>query len=431
MSEKKDQSRIGGGSPVSAPVADFSATPLSGQLPLTVNFTDTSTNTPTSWQWSINGTPVATTQNLEYIFTEAGNYTVSLIATNAGGGDTETKENYITVTEEEEPVIAPVANFSASPLSGQLPLTVNFTDTSTNTPTSWQWSINGTPVATTQNLEYIFTEAGNYTVSLIATNAGGGDTETKENYITVTEEEEPGSETLYANKAAAVADGCYVYYPAEESSGFYTEDIINSKTLTATNVSRQAGMVENSNYSLYHGYDSILVTNPENSHSYSTNKITCAFVLKRIASPLWQVITAFEKGLTTSSRLWLDANTGNIELTYNNDLAPQNLKFTADAVLSVADVNCFIMFDIDIVSKTAHFYKDGAEVTLTKSVDTGTPAQLGDDVLFGVGRRISNDDYKFSGCIDEIAVWKDKVISELAFTPAEHYNSGNGKLLFV
>jgi len=33
----------------------------------------------------------------------------------------------------------PVANFTGTPTSGTAPLTVNFTDQSTNTPTSWQW----------------------------------------------------------------------------------------------------------------------------------------------------------------------------------------------------------------------------------------------------------------------------------------------------
>ncbi|MBW2174172.1 MAG: PKD domain-containing protein [Deltaproteobacteria bacterium] len=33
------------------PVADFSGTPTSGDKPLSVDFTDLSTETPTSWSW--------------------------------------------------------------------------------------------------------------------------------------------------------------------------------------------------------------------------------------------------------------------------------------------------------------------------------------------------------------------------------------------
>ena len=34
---------------------------------------------------------------------------------------------------------APVASFSASPTSGVAPMTVNFTDTSSGSPTGWAW----------------------------------------------------------------------------------------------------------------------------------------------------------------------------------------------------------------------------------------------------------------------------------------------------
>lgn len=78
-----------------APVADFSATPLSGKYPLTVKFTDSSTNTPTSWLWSFGDGSTSTLQNPIHKYTTNGSFTVSLTATNAGGSDTETKANYI------------------------------------------------------------------------------------------------------------------------------------------------------------------------------------------------------------------------------------------------------------------------------------------------------------------------------------------------
>ena len=43
----------GGGGPVTpAPEADFTASPLSGWGPLTVTFTDASTNAPATWSWN-------------------------------------------------------------------------------------------------------------------------------------------------------------------------------------------------------------------------------------------------------------------------------------------------------------------------------------------------------------------------------------------
>ena len=46
---------------------------------------------------------------------------------------------FITI-ETHEGVVTPVAAFSANVTSGLNPLTVQFTDASTNTPTSWNWT---------------------------------------------------------------------------------------------------------------------------------------------------------------------------------------------------------------------------------------------------------------------------------------------------
>jgi PKD repeat protein len=87
----------GGGGPV-APVAAFAGNPTSGTAPLTVNFADQSSGTPTSWSWAFGDGGTSTAQNPAHTYTAAGNYTVTLTATNAVGSDNETKTNYITVT---------------------------------------------------------------------------------------------------------------------------------------------------------------------------------------------------------------------------------------------------------------------------------------------------------------------------------------------
>ena len=164
-----------------APVANFSGTPTSGTAPLAVSFTDTSTNTPTSWSWTFGDTGTSTVKNPSHTYNSAGTYTVALTATNAGGSNTNTKTNYLTVT-----VAAPVANFTGTPTSGVRPLTVSFTDTSTNAPTSWSWTFGDTGTSTVKNPSHTYNSAGTYTVALTATNAGGSNTNTKTNYITAT-----------------------------------------------------------------------------------------------------------------------------------------------------------------------------------------------------------------------------------------------------
>ncbi len=81
------------------PVADFSGTPTSGDYPLTVSFSDLSTNGPTAWSWTFGDGGASTAQSPSHTYTAAGTYTVSLTATNAYGSDTATKVDYITVTE--------------------------------------------------------------------------------------------------------------------------------------------------------------------------------------------------------------------------------------------------------------------------------------------------------------------------------------------
>lgn len=92
---------FGGGTlaaPPAPPVADFSATPTSGTVALSVDFTDLTTNTPTSWYWDFGDGGSSTSQNPTHVYNYIGTYTVNLTATNALGSDIETKVAYITVT---------------------------------------------------------------------------------------------------------------------------------------------------------------------------------------------------------------------------------------------------------------------------------------------------------------------------------------------
>jgi len=177
---------LGGGTPT-PPTAEFAGTPTSGDAPLNVSFTDASSGGPTSWSWDFgDGSGTSTEQNPQYTYNSAGSYTVSLTETNSAGSDTETKVDYITVTQP--PMDPPVAEFTGTPTSGDNPLTVTFTDQSSNGPTSWAWNFgDGSGSSTAQNPEYTYTAAGTYTVSLTATNAFGSDVETKVDYITVSD----------------------------------------------------------------------------------------------------------------------------------------------------------------------------------------------------------------------------------------------------
>ncbi len=70
----------------------------------------------------------------------------------------------------------PVANFSTSVTGGYVPLSVQFTDKSTGSPTSWSWDFNNDGVADSSVANppaYTYTTPGTYTVNLTVGNSNG------------------------------------------------------------------------------------------------------------------------------------------------------------------------------------------------------------------------------------------------------------------
>ncbi len=103
----------------------------------------------------------------------------------------------------------PVANFVGNPTTVNAGSNVSFTDMTTGVPTSWAWTISGAgwtytggTSASSQNPVVTFNTVGQYTVSLVASNAQGNDSEIKNNYITVVQNTGP---------CAAAADTCDEY----------------------------------------------------------------------------------------------------------------------------------------------------------------------------------------------------------------------------
>ncbi len=80
-------------------IANFVGTPLSGEAPLTVKFTDLSTGYPTMWHWDFgDGQTEGMLGSPTHTYTTIGTYTVSLTASNQyGQSDLEVKPDYIHV----------------------------------------------------------------------------------------------------------------------------------------------------------------------------------------------------------------------------------------------------------------------------------------------------------------------------------------------
>jgi len=89
------------GCPVASPVAAFDAAPRTGEAPLSVAFSNSSSGAA-SHAWSFGDGGASAEASPVHIYTAPGSYTVSLSVTNDAGTDTETKTAFIIVGESGE-----------------------------------------------------------------------------------------------------------------------------------------------------------------------------------------------------------------------------------------------------------------------------------------------------------------------------------------
>lgn len=141
-----------------APTAAFSQS-ING---LTVTFADASTGTPTAWAWDFGDGNASTEQNPSHTYTASGDYTVQLTVTNSTGSSS--ANALLTVGE------APVASFTSQTVG----LQAIFTDTSTNSPTTYLWDFgDGSGTSALANPSYTYATEGIYVVNLTVSNSFG------------------------------------------------------------------------------------------------------------------------------------------------------------------------------------------------------------------------------------------------------------------
>ena len=175
-----------------APVAAFTSPVQSGTAPLTVMFSDQSTNSPTSWKWEYKKTDGSWTS----FGSGARTRRTSLPPVSMTSDLRQQMPLEAILLREPDTSTFPQPRSlrlqHLLPQSGreQLPLTVRFTDQSTNAPTSWKWEYKKTDGSWTvfgsgaQNPTNIFA-AGTYDIRLTATNTAGNGISSKTGYIIV------------------------------------------------------------------------------------------------------------------------------------------------------------------------------------------------------------------------------------------------------
>ena len=160
--------------PPPVPVANFTMAPAHGDAPLAVRFRNRTVGKVDSWLWDFGDNSTSTDANPSHVYAQAGSYSVKLSATNVGGTGTKTSVTPIVVTLPP----LPVANFSVTPASGHLPLTVYFINRTSGKMNSWLWDFGDGTTSTDVNPTHVYTEAGKYTVTLSATEFHGTATAT-------------------------------------------------------------------------------------------------------------------------------------------------------------------------------------------------------------------------------------------------------------
>ena len=140
-------------------------------------FTNASTGGCLSYEWDFNddGITDSTLTNPTYDFNALGTYPVALKATNSAGTHTYTFDVVITDA-------GPTAGFTPSVTSGQAPLTVTFTNTTTGTgfTSQWDFETDGNTDSILNNTQKEFTTPGVYRVTLSVTNYEGNSTTFKD-----------------------------------------------------------------------------------------------------------------------------------------------------------------------------------------------------------------------------------------------------------
>ncbi len=163
-----------------APVAAFSADTTSGDNPLTVTFTDESSGSINAWSWDFGDGSTSTEQNPVHEYTTVDTFNVKLTVSGPSGTDQVEKKNYIITIEP-----LPVAGFTADIIEGSVPMTVQFSDTSSGAIISWLWQFGDGLTSTAQNPSHVYTKVDTYTVTLTVTGPGGVSKLSKTDYISV------------------------------------------------------------------------------------------------------------------------------------------------------------------------------------------------------------------------------------------------------
>lgn len=139
-------------------ITSFAATQESGTLTVTFTYNVGDATSLTIKYFEGDDEHTISGTSTSHPYSTSGSYTATLNATNING--TTLKSSTFTV----EPIIE--ASFTTNISSGVAPLTVQFTDTSTGSPSEYNWTFGSAGTSTEKDPTYTFTTPGEYDVVL-------------------------------------------------------------------------------------------------------------------------------------------------------------------------------------------------------------------------------------------------------------------------
>ncbi|MEA3372415.1 MAG: PKD domain-containing protein [Campylobacterota bacterium] len=159
-----------------APTAILEATPQTGPVPLNVNFNAAASydndGEIVQYNWLFGDGETATGAAATHIYQSSGAFTAKLTVTDDGGA---TDEATVLITATN---IAPEASFSATPTSGDIPLSVEVDAGTSSDPDGsielYNWDFgDGTTSVEGVTASHTYTTAGDFTITLTVTDNGG------------------------------------------------------------------------------------------------------------------------------------------------------------------------------------------------------------------------------------------------------------------
>ncbi|WP_135611282.1 PKD domain-containing protein, partial [Methanococcoides sp. AM1] len=282
----------------------------------------------------------------------------NLTVSNINGTASEVKTGYINVTSVP---ILPVSDFSANVTEGIAPLSIAFTDLSTNA-TSWSWDIDadGTEDYSSQNIIHTYDTAGLYTVNLTVSNINGTASEVKTGYINVTPSNQP---------------------PVADANGPYMGDEGSPITFNASNSTDPNG--DTLTFEWDFNYDGV---------NFDVN------ATGQSPTNIWYDNATFTVAVRVSDDMFSDIDSTTVTV---NNVAPN---ITSLAVLETEPVEVGTK-----VNLTAEFLDPGIEDTHNYTIDWGDNTEDEIDIIIPPGDRVvdANHTYATSGLYNVTFIVED------------------------